>query len=487
MMSTLRDKKTMHFVLWFLIVAFVATIFLFWGAGRSQRALLSDGVDYVAKVGDEKITYSDFQKAYQPQKDQLANLHKEEPSVEETTALRQRVLDTMIDNSILKQTAEKLKVSVTDEEIVAILQREPYFADETGKFSKAKYLKVLEANQLTPEVFEAAQRSDLLSQKIRSILMDSVLYNSDGLEDYRNLLNRRLKADYVRLDPKDLEKSVHGTESELREYYENNQTKFDHPERVKVRHILIQPEGLESGATKDKAEKTLNDYRDQVLSGKATFASLAMKYSQDPGSKNKGGDLGWVTRGIMIKEFEDTIFSMKSGEVSKPFLTKFGYHIAQVEAVEKEYKSTFGAVRGKVLEAYKAEKAQEKIYDIVAQLSVFIRKKETMEKAAKTLGLSLSSTGWFERNKDIPGIHGSTMAANQLSSLYPGDWAGPYPLNDKNYFFQITKAQEGTGRSANMKTDDLPHQFLQYRQNGWMKDFLAEKHKKAIIKGDFNS
>jgi peptidyl-prolyl cis-trans isomerase D len=484
MMSTLRDKRTMKIILGFVIVAFVATIFLAWGMKFQKNPRIN--ADLLAKVGSEEITYSDFQKAYQPQLDQLYAIRKASPGLDETTALKQRVLDTMIDNSILKQTAKKLRITVTDEEVAAILQREPYFADETGKFSRTKYLQVLQANQLTPEIFEAAQHSDLLMQKIRGILMDSVLYNGDGLDDFRTLLSRRLKADYIQLDPKNYEKDLQIAESDLRDYYEANRSKFDHPERVKVRHILIPAAGPESGSSKDKAEKTLNEYRDQVLSGKATFASLAKKYSQDPGSRNKGGDLGWVTRGIMIKEFEDTVFSMKKGDVSRPFQTKFGYHIAQVEATEKEYKSTFNGVRAQVLSDYKKEKVQQRVYDIVAQLSVRIRKKESIEKAADDLKLVRSSTTWFGRDKDIPGIRDSKMLVNQLGNLYPGDWAGPFPLNDKEYFFQVTEAQDGTGKTIETKTADLARIFLQYRQNGWLKDFLAEERKKAVIKTDLN-
>ncbi len=486
MLSTLRDKKTMHVVLWGLVVAFVATIFIAWGAGSTLQKNMVDP-NVVAKVGDQKITYDDFNKVYQPQLDRLYNMVGETPSADQLANLRKHILDSLIDNAILEQTASKLGISVSDEELAAALQHEPYFADENGKFSKEKYIRVLEANKITPAEFESHERAQMLLDKTHSILSDSILYTPDELGDYKSFLDRELKADYVYMSPADYEKSVTYTESDLKDFYEEHKAQFDRPERRKVRHILLQAQGSTNPLAGDPSEKALADYREQVLSGKATFASLAEKYSQDPGSKKKGGDLGWVTKGQMVKEFEDAVFDAKKGEVTKPFKTQYGYHIAQIVDIEPEYKSTFAQVRTKVLDQYKKTKANQKLLTTASELGDKVKNKVPLPKAAEELGLKASQTAWFSKDKDIAGIKGSKPLVQELLNLYPGEWAGPFPLNNKEYFFQITEAKEGKPADKIDQSDSIAQRFMANKADAWFKDFLNQQRKNITIKTYLNS
>jgi len=484
MLSTLRDKKTMQIVLWGLVVAFVATIFIAWGAGSSLQRNNNDP-NVVAKVGSETITYSDLDKVYQPELDRLYNTLGETPNTDQIASLKKRALDSLIENSIMSQNAKKLGISVSDEELAASLQRLSYFKDDNGKFSKDKYLQVLQANQITPAQFEASERSELLYEKVRSALADSVLYTSDELADYKNLLNREIKIQYLSLNPKDYENTVTVKEDDIKDFYENHKTEFDHPERMRVRHILLAAQGSSNPLDTDKAEKTLEDYRNQILSGKATFASLAEKYSQDNGSKKSGGDLGWVTRGEMVKEFEDAVFSSKKGEITKPFKTQYGYHIAQVLDVEKEYKSTFSEVRSKVLEEYKKFKANQKTIENANLLAEKIKNKESLTQAAKELNLKSEETLWFSTNKDIPGIKSSKQYTRELASLYQGDWAGPMPINSKEYFFQLVDARAGKSEKEAIDSD-IAQQFAANHQDSWLKNFIDQQKKVLNVKTFLN-
>ena len=118
----------MQVVLWGLVVAFVATIFIAWGAGSTLQKNASDP-NVVAKVGDQKITYDEFNKIYQPQLDRLYSIVGETPSADQLTNLKKHILDTLIDNAVLTQTDAKLGVTVSDEELATALQHEPYFLD----------------------------------------------------------------------------------------------------------------------------------------------------------------------------------------------------------------------------------------------------------------------------------------------------------------------------------------------------------------------
>jgi peptidyl-prolyl cis-trans isomerase D len=234
----------------------------------------------------------------------------------------------------------------------------------------------------------------------------------------------------------------------------------------------------------NKAEKDLENYRQQILSGKTTFAAVAKEHSLDTGSKKQGGDLGWVTRGQMVKEFEDEVFNTNKGELTKPFKSKFGYHLAQVTDIEKEYKSTFSGVRAKVLTQFKKAKANQKLLDVAGKLAEKIKNKETLSKAANELGLHSSETAWFTQGKEIAGIKDSKNATQELVNLYPGEWAGPFPLGGKEYFFQLTEAKEGP---ATDKDQSIGQKFMAGHADDWFKNYLEQEKKTLNIKTYLNS
>lgn len=205
MMRQLRDKKTMQVILWLLIAAFVIG-FLFLAGGRWM--MKDDTRNLVAQVGERNITYAEFDQAYKPASERLYSAKEAEPSSGEVAALKKQVLERLIDNAILEKTAKDMGINVSIEEIAASIQRQPYFTGDDGKFDRNRYMKVLQDNQLTPDEFEAAQGQQILLQKIHAILDDSMLYTSDDLAEYGNLLNRQLKASYVVLAEKNFEKDI---------------------------------------------------------------------------------------------------------------------------------------------------------------------------------------------------------------------------------------------------------------------------------------
>ncbi len=484
-MSTLRDKRTMQIVLWTLLVVFlVGGVFFGFGMRYSSLNGKYDSSVDAAKVGDEAITREEFSKAYQPVIDKIYAAEPQGPTSDETQRLQQQVLNSLIDDAILGQTAQKLGISVSDEELAASIRREPYFADQNGNFDKDRYLQVLQANQLTPEQFEADQRNALLRQKIRTVLLDGVLFTGSEVDHYASLLNRDLKASYVDLDESAYEKNLQPTEDELREFYENTRNEYDHPERIKIRHLFLTTPQNEGFQDPEKVEKTLEDYRQKVLSGKAQFSDLAQKYSEDSQTKNRGGEIGWIERGSLPKDMEDNIFGLKKGEITKPFKLQTGYDIAEIEDSEKAYKSTFEEVRSKVLSQYLKDKASEKIALISEQLAGKLKDHESLEKAATELGLPASATDWFNRGKGIPHIADSKGIADELASLYIGDWKGPLPADKKVYFFQITDAEpeKETPVLTDQERVEITQRMVSESQQSWLQDFLDGERKRLGVK-----
>ncbi len=481
----------MHGVMWTLVFVFVSFIFFSWGMKSSFTNRKDPNT--LAQVGEEIINYADFNKVYQPAMDKLYNAKEESPNPSEIKKLKEQVLEKLVDEAVLRQVALKLGLSVPDDELMGFLQHQNYFLNETGKFDKKKYMELLEANHFKPEDFENSQRQDILLQKIRSILMDGVLFTNEDLKNFAVFLGRDLKAVYVSIDPEKYEKKIQPSSPDLKAYYENNKNRYDHVERAKVRHILINLQGNESTVDQEKAKKNLEQYRNEILAKKkSTFEETAKKFSQDGGSKDKGGELGWISRNGMgkdFKEFEDAVFRMKKGEISQPVKTKFGYHLVQLEDHEKEYKSVFEEVKTKVLKQYQKEKATQQIINLSEQLVEKLKNKEDLIKAADSLALEVTSTSWFTRDSGIPMLKDSKELSGELATLYPNQWKGPLELDQTEYFFQLTDARENKVEAENSLRDDpgIERKLLSFRQDIWLKDYLADQRKKLRVKTFLNS
>ena len=136
--------------------------------------------------------------------------------------------------------------------------------------------------------------------------------------------------DYLLIDTDELRSSIELTDGEINAYYEDNPEDFTRDEQVKARHILLQ---LNADRTDSDAEQQMQEIRLRLDAGE-DFAALALELSDDPGSKSRGGDLGFFGRGQMIPEFETAAFEAQPGDLVGPVKTSFGYHL--IEVLEKQ-------------------------------------------------------------------------------------------------------------------------------------------------------
>ncbi len=157
------------------------------------------------------------------------------------------------------------------------------------------------------------------------------------------------------------------TDKEVKEYYNKHKSEFMQPAQVRARHILIK---VPANATKkqwEEARKKALEIRAKLVKGES-FSKLAQKYSDDPGSKTRGGDLGFFSKGQMVPEFEKAAFSLKKGEISQPVKTTFGYHIIKVEAQKPARQRSFKEVQQEIRQKLLREK-QRKLRDkVIAEL-----------------------------------------------------------------------------------------------------------------------
>jgi len=157
---------------------------------------------------------------------------------------------------------------------------------------------------------------------------------------------------------KEIEKKINVTDAEVKAYFEKNKAEFSEPESVKASHILVKvPQDADEKAWKD-AEAKIKDIK-KKLDGGADFAKLAQEMSDDPGSKAKGGDLGFFSKGRMVPEFEAAAFALKPGEVSQPVKTPFGYHLIKVVEKKDAHEKSFDEVKDQVKQNLLNQKRRE--------------------------------------------------------------------------------------------------------------------------------
>ncbi|OPL15501.1 MAG: hypothetical protein AVO38_10250 [delta proteobacterium ML8_D] len=192
----------------------------------------------------------------------------------------------------------------------------------------------------------------LIAQEARNQKLDQDPAVKSKIED---IMNAVLAQELLQ---RELDGKVDTTDDEIETYYKAHKDEFIDPESVKARHILLKvPEGADEKAW-EEAESRAKDIKEKLKKGE-NFAELAKKHSDDPGSKDRGGDLGFFTKGRMVPEFESAAFSLKQGEFSDPVKTNFGYHIIEVQEKKAANIKTLAEVQAQIRQTLQTERQQQ--------------------------------------------------------------------------------------------------------------------------------
>ena len=380
-----------------IILGLIAIAFIFWGVDPTIM-----GTTFAAKVNGEDVALADFERALQVQQRQYQELYRTEITDDLQRELRLSVLESLIRTRALSQRAESEGYRISDERLIGALQARPEY-QIGGEFS----LDLLRSRLLTQGVSETffleQQREQLALLELQNGITTSAFYTPaelaryialyhqerelgyalfeadsfrDGIElDEAEVLtyfegNRArffseesVDLEYIEILRADLAAEVEVTEEILRDYYEDEQFRFQTEEERRARHILIN-----SPDENPEAEARAADVLQRLEAGEA-FEALAMELSEDAGTSGQGGDLGWLSRGLLIGPFEDTLFAMEAGAVEGPIKTDFGYHVIRLEEVRAGEVQTFEQVREELAADYQTARAEELFYNQANELA----------------------------------------------------------------------------------------------------------------------
>ena len=393
----------------------------------------------VATVGPERISEQDLDIAFRERLDQMAQMlgANFDASKFDTPPARAATLDALVSERTLKHAAHQARVTVSNARLQEVIAAIPAF-QQGGHFDYDAYKTLLASRGMNEGSFEGRVRDELTRQTLvdgvsaSAFLPKAVLDRLWQLEhekrqirelafrpesyfgktqvgddavraDYdknkaRYMSPETVKAEYLVLRARDLVSQVSVPPEQVRAFYDNNMKRWGEAERRRASHILITAGAGGSAPDKDQARKLADTVLAKVRANLSDFASLAKQYSKDPGSAQKGGDLGWFGRGMMVKPFEEAAFSLKDGQTSGLVESDFGFHIIRLTGVEAARVKTFDDVKAQIEGELADQAAQKRFSDIAEQFSNFVyEQSDGLKAAADKFKLSLHEVDGLTR------------------------------------------------------------------------------------------
>ncbi len=436
MMNAMR--KHTKIILWVVVIAFLSTIFLVWGMGSTKRQEINEKTS-AAVVNGEPISYDAFGRLWEQRFRQIFKDSEQEPSQAEINSMRQDLIQDMIDGVLMKQLAKKVGLKVFPQEVAARIAAIPSF-QENNQFSRQKYLTLLQYNHITPEAFENEQKEAILFIKVSQYLKNTILTTDADLKDYFALRTRKVKLAYVAFDWEKEAPKITIPEEELRNYYDSHPSQFEKTEEVKAAHILLKVDPKASEADKTAIKLKLEDIRNQIVAG-ADFAKMAKKYSEDPGSKDQGGDLGYFHKGMMVPPFENAAFALKKGELSKIVETNFGFHLIKVLDKKPSRKTKYAQARPDILKQLREEKAKAKVQSEALVFAKALKASGQLTATAQAQKIPVLKTSWVREGDAVKGLSTTDQLWDQVLDLKTGQPSGAIFDRENIVFAEITAAE----------------------------------------------
>ncbi|HTB93631.1 MAG TPA: peptidyl-prolyl cis-trans isomerase [Candidatus Sulfotelmatobacter sp.] len=483
MAGVFDNQKTGVRILFGVFIAIIALSMLLYLVPQGTNTT-EGSTDVLAKVGDQNVTMGDVRQ-------QLDEIRRRNPIPQPLEGLYARnILNQLVFQKEVEFEAKRMGISVSDQERAdRIKQYVPTaFNGDTFVGLDAYAREVQSRFQLTVPVFEDLVRQGLIEEKFRKLITDGISAGPAEIQEEFKYQNEKVKLDYVVIKPEDLESKITPSDSDIKAFYEQNKSRFQIPEkrvvryalldltqlrqntvvtddelkalyqqniqqfqvpnRVHAEHILLMTVG-KTDAEVTEIKKKADDILAQAKKKGANFEDLAKKYSEDPGSKAKGGDLGWLVQGQTVPEFEKAAFSLNKGEISDLIKTQYGFHIIKVLDKETAHTKTFDEVKDTLRPNYLLNKVDQEASKTADQIAADIRQsnKTTLDQLAQKYHLAVSETHPVGPGEPVLELGNGQDIKDEIFQLRPGGLSLPL-RTDRGYvvlsLLQALPAHQGT-------------------------------------------
>jgi peptidyl-prolyl cis-trans isomerase D len=431
-----KMRESMKTILMILVFAFIATIIFDWGMGGFRGKRRPQGI--IAQVNGEDISYEEFSKAYQQELKSRREQSGQDVEGYQLQQVENQVFERLIQQRLLRKVVDKMDLTATDDEIGEELWNNPpdivrqakAFQDSsTGAFNMEQYQAALEDPQLDQQWESVATylRNALPYQKLGNLINASAVVTDDDarIEYMKN--NMKAKVNYILFDASAFAgKESEPSENEIKEYYKNHQKDFFEKEQRVLDYVLFELKAsqADSQTVMQNAEELAADAR----AGR-NFAEMAVSNSQDAGSAEKGGDLGYFKRSAMVKPFADAAFSAKVGDIVGPVASQFGLHIIKVEDRRKVDGEEEVKASHILLKIEPSNKTREALRDNATYIAE-TAKESNLKSVADAEKATVQTTQPFTADGFIPGLGMEARASRFAFRSQVGNVSGV--LNTEN-------------------------------------------------------
>lgn len=443
-----------------VFLALITLPFAFWGIDSYVRDT-GAGTD-LASVGDSKITMQQFDQAWRVQQDRLRQAMGEtfDAAALNTPKARLSVLNALVDQRLLLLEAAKGRLVAGDNALREVISKIPALQDD-GQFSMARYQAALAAQGMSQPQFEAQLRQDLTLQQLVAAIGDTgivgsamtdemlriqseerqvselrfspeqfaaqVKIDTAAVEKYyqenpkRFEIAEQAKADYVVLSLQALMDKLTVSDAEVSAWYESHKDRYQRAEERRASHILIL---VDANQDEEKAKAKADGIRRELQEAPGKFAELAKQYSQDPGSAEKGGDLGFFGRGMMVKPFEESVFKLQEGEISGVVRSEFGFHIIKLTATKAGAQRPLAEVRPELEDELKRQTASRQFAEAAEAFSNMVYEQpDSLQPVVEKFDLKMQHSGWLPRDPNPQALATLGQLGNQkvLTALFSAD------------------------------------------------------------------
>jgi peptidyl-prolyl cis-trans isomerase D len=507
-------KITMAVILGLICVSMVVTLI----PGLMSGTTGASSPDAVATVAGENITVVDFQQQWA----EVTRNQQIPPMMR--GAFAKQLLDQMIFQHALEYEANRLGIRVTPEEETQRIKEILPAAWSGDTWLKDRYASEVEtATGMSVSEFETYLQNEMLLEKFRELLTDGITVSPQEIQREFRWRNEKVKIDYAVIKPSDLASSIHPTDAELSAWFARNASHYQIPEkrsaryalldlgklranttvsddallayynshideykvenRVNVEHILFKTVG-KTDAEIAEIRKKAEDVLQQAKHG-ANFEDLAKKYSEDDGTKDKGGALGWIVEGQTVPEFQQAAFSLPKGAISDLVKTQYGFHIIKVLDRETAHTKSFEEVRDSIRQAVLDQKVTEEASDISSQMASAVRQsdRQSLDDLAKKFNLEVGSTAPASITDPILPLGDSSDLHSALFSLRPGELSQPIAI-DSGYVILSPKDIQPAHQATLAEVHDKALSDYQNEKSADLARSRAEELSKRAQAGD---
>jgi len=463
MLDFLRKRKRNWVIILFLGII-VVSFALFVGSGKFH----DQGAGDVAEINGESISQREFAIQYERAVERYRQMFKGSltPEMIKGLNIKGSLLEELIQRKLMLQEARNLGLTATDDDLAEHLALAPEF-QVGGRFSKDRYLQILQTNRLLPTQFEEEQRDQLTIQRLYSVLVDSVRVTEAEARDRYKIDQEKINLSYIKLPISSFTSQVKLSEEDIKQYYERNkeslkqplkiqveyltypferfepsgqtsdkeienyyqanrEEKFHHPKEVKVGYIAVKLEAGADANQKKNAQARAESIVKEARAGK-DFADLAKRFSEDP-TAPKGGDLGWIVPGQLPPPIEKTIFALARGAVTDPLETPAGFQIFKAEDLKPEKTESLQEATPEIRKILRAEKAKNEAAKVADRDREKALSGTELSKLAQESGVKLTVGNWLAAGETLPEIgenqefykNAFALAAREVSPVIEG-------------------------------------------------------------------